>query len=78
MSNIVYVGGQKGGTTKTTTSHLMCLGAILRKQPAAYVLTDPHRRIKAERGGRMASWTAGTAPDWRRSLPRATTWGTAG
>jgi len=48
MSNIVYVGGQKGGTTKTTTSHLMCLGAILRKQPAAYVLTDPHRRIKAE------------------------------
>lgn len=48
MSNIVYVGGQKGGTTKTTTSHLMCLGALLRKQPAAYVLTDPHRRIKAE------------------------------
>ncbi|KAA0072630.1 hypothetical protein CIW54_28350 (plasmid) [Paraburkholderia sp. T12-10] len=48
MSNIVYVGGQKGGTTKTTTSHLMCLGAILRRQPAAYVLTDPHRRIKAE------------------------------
>lgn len=48
MSNIVYVGGQKGGTTKTTTSHLICLGAILRKQPAAYVLTDPHRRIKAE------------------------------
>ncbi|KMY86024.1 hypothetical protein BUMB_04641c [Candidatus Paraburkholderia calva] len=48
MSNIVYVGGQKGGTTKTTTSHLICLGAILRKQPAAYVLTYPHRRIKAE------------------------------
>ncbi|WP_434116260.1 hypothetical protein [Paraburkholderia caffeinilytica] len=48
MSSIVYVGGQKGGTTKTTTSHLMCLGAILRKQPAAYVLTDPHRRVKAD------------------------------
>ncbi|MEM5371036.1 hypothetical protein V4C53_34060 [Paraburkholderia azotifigens] len=48
MSNIVYVGGQKGGTTKTTTAHLMALGAILRKQPAAYVLTDPHRRVKAE------------------------------
>jgi chromosome partitioning protein len=46
--NIVYVGGQKGGTTKTTTAHLMCLGAILRRQPAAYVLTDPHRRVKAE------------------------------
>lgn len=48
MSNIVYVGGQKGGTTKTTTAHLMSLGAILRKQPAAYVLTDPHRLVKAE------------------------------
>jgi chromosome partitioning protein len=48
MSNVVYVGGQKGGTTKTTTSHLMGLGAILRKQPAAYVLTDPNRRVKAE------------------------------
>ncbi|WP_438333059.1 hypothetical protein [Burkholderia pseudomallei] len=48
MSNVVYVGGQKGGTTKTTTAHLMGLGAILRKQPAAYVLTDPHRRVKAE------------------------------
>jgi chromosome partitioning protein len=48
MSNIIYVGGQKGGTTKTTTSHLMCLGAILKKHPAAYVLTDPHRSVKAE------------------------------
>lgn len=48
MSTIVYIGGQKGGTTKTTTSHLMCLGAILKKHPAAYVLTDPHRRIKSD------------------------------
>lgn len=48
MSNVVYIGGQKGGTTKTTTSHLMGLGAILRKQPAAYVLTDPNRRVKSE------------------------------
>lgn len=48
MTNLVYIGGQKGGTTKTTTAHLMCLGAILRKQPAAYVLTDPHRSVKAE------------------------------
>lgn len=47
MSNIVYIGGQKGGTTKSTVGHLICLGAILRKQPAAYVLTDPHRELKA-------------------------------
>lgn len=48
MSRFVYLGGQKGGTTKTTTAHLLCLGAILRGQPAAYVLTDPNRQIKAE------------------------------
>ncbi len=48
MSNLIYLGGQKGGTTKTTTAHLLCLGAILRGQPAAYVLTDPNRQIKAE------------------------------
>lgn len=48
MSKFVYLGGQKGGTTKTTTAHLLCLGAILRGEPAAYVLTDPHRQIKSE------------------------------
>lgn len=47
MSTIIYVGGQKGGTSKTTTSHLICLGAVLKRQPAAYVLTDPHRRVKS-------------------------------
>jgi len=46
MSNIVYVGGQKGGTTKTCTGHLLCLGAILCRQPADYVLTDPNRQLK--------------------------------
>ena len=48
MSKFVYVGGKKGGTTKTTSSHLLCLGAILRGEPAAYVLTDPTRYVKAE------------------------------
>ncbi len=48
MSKFVYFGGQKGGTTKTTSAHLLCLGAILRGEPAAYVLTDPHRQIKSE------------------------------
>jgi hypothetical protein len=48
MTNFIYIGGQKGGTTKTTTAHLLCLGATLRGQPAAYVLTDPNRQIKSE------------------------------
>jgi chromosome partitioning protein len=48
MSNLLYVGGQKGGTTKTSTGHLLCLGAVLCKQPAAYVLTDPKRQLKSE------------------------------
>jgi chromosome partitioning protein len=48
MSNFVYLGGQKGGTTKTATAHLLCLGAILHSQPAAYVVTDPHRQVKAD------------------------------
>ena len=48
MSNLIFIGGQKGGSTKTTTAHLMCLGAILRGQPAAYVLTDPLRSLTTE------------------------------
>jgi len=48
MSHLIFIAGQKGGTTKTTTAHLMSLGAILRGQPAAYVLTDPHRVLKSE------------------------------
>jgi hypothetical protein len=48
MSALIYVGGRKGGTTKTTTAHQLCLGAILQGQPAAYVLTDPHRELKTE------------------------------
>ena len=47
MSNLVFVGGGKGGATKTCTSHLLCLGAILSGQPAAYVLTDPRREPMA-------------------------------
>lgn len=48
MTNIVYICGGKGGTGKTTTAHLACLGAILRNQPAAYVLTDPERKVRGE------------------------------
>lgn len=59
-SRSVYFGGQKGGSTKTTTSHLACLGAILNKQPAAYVLTDPNRQLKEE--GRPYSVLDGRQP----------------
>jgi hypothetical protein len=41
MSVSVYISGQKGGSTKSTTDHLLCLGSVLMNQPAAYVLTDP-------------------------------------
>ncbi|WP_114211180.1 hypothetical protein [Acidisarcina polymorpha] len=61
MSHSVYFGGRKGGATKTTTSHLVCLGAILHKQPAAYVLTDPDRRLKEE--GRPYSVLDGRDPN---------------
>lgn len=46
MSGLVYVCGQKGGTTKTTTAQMLCLGAVLCNQPAVYVVTDPHRILK--------------------------------
>ncbi len=48
MTKLVYFGGQKGGSGKTTSTHLFCLGSILCGQPAAYVLTDPHRSPKAD------------------------------
>jgi cellulose biosynthesis protein BcsQ len=48
MTSIVFIGGGKGGTGKTTTAHLACLGAILRNHPAAYVLTDPTRKVRGE------------------------------
>lgn len=60
MSHSVYFGGRKGGATKTTTSHLFCLGAILHGQPAAYVLTDPDRQLKEE--GRPYSVLDGRQP----------------
>jgi chromosome partitioning protein len=48
VSRFVYVGGTKGGCGKTTTAHLLCLGAILARQPATYVLTDSMRKPKPE------------------------------
>ncbi len=61
MTSIVFIGGGKGGSTKTTTTHLACLGAILRNHPAAYVLTDPERKVRGE--GRPYGVLDGRQPD---------------
>ena len=45
-TEIVFFAGSKGGVGKSATSHLACLGAVLRDQAAAYVLTDPDREIR--------------------------------
>jgi chromosome partitioning protein len=47
MKSVAMLGG-KGGTTKTATSHLLCLGADLQGLPACYVLTDPQRKVRGE------------------------------
>ena len=59
--NVVFIAGSKGGVGKSATSHLACLGAILRNQPAAYVLTDPNRKIRGE--GRPYSVFDGREPN---------------
>jgi chromosome partitioning protein len=59
-TKIVFFGGTKGGVGKSTTSHLACLGAILSNQPAAYVLTDPDRKIRSK--GRPYEVLDGTEP----------------
>jgi chromosome partitioning protein len=46
MAKIIAIAGTKGGTTKTTTAHLICLGAALTGRIAAYVLTDPYRQLR--------------------------------
>lgn len=59
-TKIVFFGGSKGGVGKSTTSHLACLGAILFNQAAAYVLTDPDRKIRNK--GRPYEVLDGTDP----------------
>ena len=57
----VAVLGDKGGTTKTATTHLLCLGAYLHGIPAAYVLTDPTRKVRGE--GRPYAVLDGRLPE---------------
>src|ERR1017187_406704 len=58
---LVAVLGEKGGTTKPATAHLLCLGAYLHGVPAAYVLTDPKRKIRGE--GRPYAVLDGRLPE---------------
>ena len=57
----VAILGSKGGTTKTASSHLLCLGAFLQGIPAAYVLTDPTRKVRGE--GRPYAVLDGRMPE---------------
>jgi hypothetical protein len=58
---LVAVLGEKGGTSKTATAHLLCLSAFLQGVPAAYVLTDPKRKLRAE--GRPYAVLDGRLPE---------------
>ncbi len=60
MKTVAILGG-KGGSTKTATSHLVCLGAYLRGIPAAYALTDPQRKVRGE--GRPYAVLDGRLPE---------------
>jgi len=60
MKSVAVLGG-KGGTTKTATAHLLCLGSQLQGTPACYVLTDPQRKVRGE--GRPYVVLDGRAPD---------------
>ncbi|MGO9238719.1 MAG: hypothetical protein ACLP4V_33195 [Methylocella sp.] len=57
----VAILGRKGGSTKTSSSHLLCLGAYLRGIPAAYALTDPTRKVRGE--GRPYAVLDGRLPE---------------
>jgi hypothetical protein len=68
-TKLVFFGGSKGGVGKSTISHLACLGAVLSNQAAAYVLTDPDRKIRDK--GRPYDVFDGTEADGLASLLKA-------
>ena len=57
----IAILGEKGGTTKTASSHLVCLGAYLSGIPSAYALTDPKRKVRGE--GRPYAVLDGRLPE---------------
>lgn len=52
MADIICVIGNKGGTGKTTLSHMLCQGLGLLGQRSVCVLTDTHREPLAPTGRR--------------------------
>jgi chromosome partitioning protein len=52
MADIICVIGNKGGTGKTTLSHMLCQGLGLLGQHSVCVLTDTHREPLAPAGRR--------------------------
>jgi hypothetical protein len=52
MADIICVIGNKGGTGKTTLSHMLCQGLGLLGQRSVCVLTDTHREPLAPNGRR--------------------------
>jgi chromosome partitioning protein len=52
MADIICIIGNKGGTGKTTLSHLLCQGMGLLGQRSVCVLTDSHREPLAQSGRR--------------------------
>ncbi len=60
MKSVAILGG-KGGSTKSASSHLLCLGAFLHGVPAAYALTDPQRKVRGE--GRPYAVLDGRLPE---------------
>jgi hypothetical protein len=52
MADIICIIGNKGGTGKTTLSHMLCQGMGLLGQRSVCVLTDTHREPLAPTGRR--------------------------
>jgi chromosome partitioning protein len=52
MADIICIIGNKGGTGKTTLSHMLCQGMGLLGQRSVCVLTDTHREPLAAAGRR--------------------------
>ncbi len=57
----VAILAEKGGTGKTATSHLVCLGAYLHNEPAACAVTDPRRKVRSD--GRPYAVLDGRLPE---------------
>lgn len=49
MAKIIYIGGNKGGSGKTSVAHLLCTGLALLNRTAALVTTD-NRPLRSSQG----------------------------